>query len=90
MQEARAAGCRTSVEAQRYIEQKKKREAEENARKAKDSSQTGPSGKFLQRASHLKGELDSSPRGGVMGAGLDDWNINGLPGADLLSEAVSI
>lgn len=89
LQEARAAGCRTSVEAERFIEQKRKREAEENARKAKENSQTGPSGKFLQRANHLKGELDNSPRGGPPGSGFDDWNVNGFPGADLLSESVS-
>lgn len=87
LKEARAAGCRTSVEAERFIEQKRKREAEENARKAKETPQTGPSGKFLQRANHLKGELDNSPRGGPPGSGFDDWNVNGFPGADLLSES---
>lgn len=89
LQEARAAGCRTSVEAERFIEQKRKREAEEHARKAKENSQTGPSGKFLQRANHLKGELDNSPRGGPPGSVFEDWNVNGFPGADLLSESVS-
>ncbi|XP_051135733.1 transcriptional adapter ADA2-like isoform X3 [Andrographis paniculata] len=65
LQEARAAGCRTSAEAERYIEQKLKREAEENARRVKESSQAGPSGKYLQRMSHQKGEVDtSSPRVG--------------------------
>lgn len=103
LQEARAAGCRTSADAERYIEQKRKREAEENARKVKDNSQAGPSGKFLQRANHLKGELDNSPGGGVrippvfdsssttgglaICNSLDDWDVTGLLGADLLSEA---
>nr|GEV47302.1 transcriptional adapter ADA2-like isoform X1 [Tanacetum cinerariifolium] len=92
LQEARAAGCRTSADAERYIEQKKKREAEENARRVKDNVQPGPSGKFLQRANHLKGDLDggkdsSSTRGGLAINNLDEWDLNGHLGADLLSEA---
>lgn len=63
MQEARAAGCRTASEAERYIEQKMKKEVEENARRVRDSSQAGPSGKYLQRINHQK-DQDSSPRGG--------------------------
>nr|XP_043623741.1 transcriptional adapter ADA2-like isoform X2 [Erigeron canadensis] len=106
LQEARAAGCRTSADAERYIEQKRKREAEESARRVKDNVQPGPSGKFLQRANHLKGDLDS-PHGGIRGltgldssgkdtssapgglaiANLDDWDVSGHLGADLLSEA---
>uniref|UniRef100_A0A5B7BM05 Transcriptional adapter n=1 Tax=Davidia involucrata TaxID=16924 RepID=A0A5B7BM05_DAVIN len=107
LQEARAAGCRTSAEAERYIEQKRKKEAEESARKVKGSAQAGPSGKFLQRVNHLKGELDGSPRGGARGStvldsigtdsssttagqaissSIDDWDVSGFLGADLLSE----
>lgn len=96
LQEARAAGCRTSADAERYIEQKRKREAEENARRVKDNIQPGPSGKFLQRANHLKGDpdvggaagKDSSSTGGGLGIGnMDDWDVTGHFGADLLSEA---
>ncbi|KAL2252217.1 UNVERIFIED_CONTAM: Transcriptional adapter ADA2 [Sesamum indicum] len=108
LQEARAAGCRTSAEAERYIEQKMKREIEENARRVKESSQAGPSGKYLQRMNHHKGEQDSSPRGGnnspsVLDPGgkdsstntrglngsdpLDNWDVSGFLGADMLSEA---
>ncbi|KAK9078144.1 hypothetical protein SSX86_002201 [Deinandra increscens subsp. villosa] len=100
LQEARASGCRTSADAERYIEQKRKREAEENARRVKDNIQPGPSGKFLQRANHLKGDLDnrestldtggknsSSAPGGLAIANLDDWDVTGHLGADLLSEA---
>ncbi|KAA8535454.1 hypothetical protein F0562_030457 [Nyssa sinensis] len=68
LQEAQAAGCRTSAEAERYTEQKRKREAEESAHRAKGSAHGGSSGKFLQRANHLKGELDGSPRGGARGS----------------------
>ncbi|XP_043692616.1 transcriptional adapter ADA2-like isoform X4 [Telopea speciosissima] len=107
LQEARAAGCRLSAEADRYIEQKRKKETEENARKVKESTQSGPSGKVLQRINRPKGEPDGSPRGGVKGSlgldssgkdssstavkqatacALDDWDITGYPGTDLLSE----
>ncbi|KAK9935870.1 hypothetical protein M0R45_012744 [Rubus argutus] len=44
LKEARNAGCRTSSEADRYLEHKRKREAEENARRAKESGEVGPSG----------------------------------------------
>ncbi|KAI3789411.1 hypothetical protein L2E82_02206 [Cichorium intybus] len=103
LQEARAAGCRTSADAERYIEQKRKREAEENARRMNSNNnnnnnniQPGPSGKFLQRANHLKGDLDGSPHGGkdssstgggLQIASLDDWDVTGHLGADLLNDA---
>ncbi|XP_024980298.1 transcriptional adapter ADA2-like isoform X3 [Cynara cardunculus var. scolymus] len=96
LQEARAAGCRTSADAERYIEQKRKREAEENARRVKDNVQPGPSGKFLQRANHLKGDPDvggatgkdsSSTCGGLGIGNVDDWDVTGHFGADLLSDA---
>ncbi|CAH1425838.1 unnamed protein product [Lactuca virosa] len=117
LQEARAAGCRTSADAERYIEQKRKRESEENSRRINNNSnnnninninninnnnnnnsniQPGPSGKFLQRANHLKGDLDGSPHGGkdssstgggLAIASLDDWDVTGHLGADLLNEA---
>ncbi|KAL6999906.1 hypothetical protein U1Q18_001060 [Sarracenia purpurea var. burkii] len=72
LQEARAAGCRTSSQAERYIEEKRKKEAEESAHKLKDSAQVGPSGKFLQRGTHLKSEPDSSPRGNGRGSSISD------------------
>ena len=106
LKDARAAGCCTSAEAERFIEQKRKKEAEETARGVKESSLAGPSGKFLQRANNLKGELDSSAQGGVTDidsggkdsssttAGLaisntlNNWDVTGFVGANLLSEAV--
>ncbi|XP_057506712.1 transcriptional adapter ADA2-like isoform X1 [Actinidia eriantha] len=97
LQEARAAGCRTSAQAERYIEEKRKKEAEESAHKLKDSAPAGPSDKFLQRANHLKGEPDSSPRGNARDSSftnagqanssfLENWDISGFLGADLLSD----
>ena len=65
----------------------------------KDTVQPGPSGKFLQRANHLKGDpdiggaaaKDSSSAGGALGIGnVDDWDVTGHFGADLLSEAVRL
>ncbi|MBA0746514.1 hypothetical protein Gogos_009023 [Gossypium gossypioides] len=96
--EARAAGCRTAAEANKFIEQKRKKEAEENAQRLKESVQAGPSGKVL---------LHGSPRGVVRGSTglqpfskesstvlgqttlstLDDWDITGFIGADLLSDS---
>lgn len=67
MQEARAAGCRTAAEANRFLEQKRKMEAEESEHGIKESAQ-GPSGKVLQRPTQLKGEFDASPRGVVKGS----------------------
>ncbi|TYJ36826.1 hypothetical protein E1A91_A05G335200v1 [Gossypium mustelinum] len=99
LQEARAAGCRTAAEANKFIEQKRKKEAEENAQRLKESVQAGPSGKVL---------LHGSPRGIVRGSTglqpfskesstvlgqttlstLDDWDITGFIGADLLSDSL--
>ncbi|WRX16257.1 zinc finger protein [Theobroma cacao] len=95
LQEARAAGCRTAAEANKFIEQKRKKEAEENAQRLRESVQAGPSGKVL---------LHGSPQGVMRGSTslqtiskesstviegattLDDWDITGFIGADLLSD----
>lgn len=92
MQEAQAAGCRTSVEAETYLDQKRKRETEENARRTKESprvaasSQGGPN-PFM--ASDSK-DTDSRPTGQAASSFIGDMNIMSFNGADLLSEAVSI
>ncbi|PON46048.1 Transcriptional adaptor [Parasponia andersonii] len=104
LKEARAAGCQTAAEANRFIAQKR-RKSEESALRIRESSLAGPSGKVMQKPNHLKGELDGSPRGVVRGSmdlhpsskdsslamqsiasSLDDWDITGFAGADLLSE----
>jgi transcriptional adapter 2-alpha len=108
MQEARAAGCCTAAEANRFLEEKRKKEAEESEHGVKEGAQ-GPNGKVLQRQNHLKGEFDASPQGFVKGStGLqpsgrdsssalqpisscvDEWDITGFVGVDLLSETVRI
>lgn len=106
LQQARAAGCRTAEEANRFIEQKRNKEAEESALRIKESLQAGPSGKGLPKPSLVKGEVDAnSPRGLIRGSispsvkdstpttqpiasCLDDWDIAGLIGSELLSETV--
>ena len=105
MQEARAAGCQTASEVQGFIDQKRKKEAEENAQRAKECMQAGSAGKLLQKPNNL----DISPRGAVrcstvfhpggndsssmiakqaISSSLDEWDITGFVGADLLSESV--
>ncbi|KAJ6680589.1 TRANSCRIPTIONAL ADAPTER ADA2B [Salix purpurea] len=104
LQEARAAGCQTAGEAQGFIDQKRKKEAEENAQRAKECMPAGPAGKLLQKPNNL----DSSPCGAVrcstvfhpggndsslmiakqsISSSLDEWDITGFLGADLLSES---
>lgn len=100
LQECRSAGCRTLAEAKIHIEQKRKKEFELNAQKAKESSQLMSNNKSVQKMNRpMKIEPDGNldPKKG--GAGLDspkttgltsvkqwdDWDIVGLPGAELLS-----
>ncbi|KAK4486781.1 hypothetical protein RD792_006636 [Penstemon davidsonii] len=98
LQEARAAGCRTSAQVERYIEQKIKKESEENDHRLKESLQAGPSGKYLQRLNHQKVEQEISPT--ILDTGAkyfsttsagsnvsEIWDVTGLLGANLLSEA---
>lgn len=72
----------------------------------RESDQTGPSGKTLERPNHPKIELDVSPCGVLRESGglqpfekdsssaiagsCKDWDITGFLGADLLSENVRI
>ncbi|CAN4110175.1 unnamed protein product [Withania somnifera] len=93
LQDARAAGCRTSAEAERYIEQKRMGESEENVRRLKENSQSGPSGKYLQRAGHVKVEHDSSPRGVARGPEMLDSCGKDLPSSttpDIVGSALDI
>ncbi|KAH9625693.1 hypothetical protein KSS87_019188 [Heliosperma pusillum] len=86
LQEAKAAGCRTSAEAERYIGQKRKREAEENTHKM-EAVEVGSGGKGLLRSSHPREFGTNDPSSGQLRAtSLDEWDITGFPGADLLSE----
>ncbi|TVU44992.1 hypothetical protein EJB05_04458 [Eragrostis curvula] len=104
-EECRSAGCRTLAEAKIHIEQKRRKEYELNAQKAKEGGQLIPNNRSGQKMNRpMKIEVDGSldPKKG--GAGLDsggrdspkttgptslkawdDWDIVGLPGAELLS-----
>ncbi|KAJ6700322.1 TRANSCRIPTIONAL ADAPTOR 2 ADA2 -RELATED [Salix purpurea] len=90
LKEAQAAGCRTAAEADRYLEQKRKKEAEENSRRLKDNAQVGPSNHGAPNAfmpSESAGK-DSSTRPAGQGSasyanGLD---ITGFYETQLLSE----
>ncbi|XP_059440348.1 transcriptional adapter ADA2b-like [Corylus avellana] len=91
LKDARAAGCRTSAEADRYLKQKRKREVEENARLVKESSQVGPSSQagpnaFMASESVGK-EFDSRPVGQATSNSVNDLDIMGFYGAELLSES---
>lgn len=80
LEEARAAGCRTSAEADKYFERKRKREAEESARRAKESGQNNA------MASDM-GKDSTGLHGHVTPISANDSDIGRYPGDELLSEA---
>lgn len=90
LKEARAAGCRTSAEADRYLEQKRRREAEEHARRVKESAQGGTSGQGAQNvfmASESVGkDANSRTAGQATSSSVNDFDVMGCPEAELLSE----
>lgn len=91
LREAHSAGCRTSAEADRYHEQKRKREAEEKARRAKEGARASPNMQggipHVYMGSESVGN-GSSPRTGGQGTpnSAHDSVSTGSSGADLLSE----
>ncbi|KAE7995238.1 hypothetical protein FH972_000058 [Carpinus fangiana] len=90
LKDARAAGCRTSAEADIYLKHKRKREVEENARVVKESSQVGPSSQagpnaFMASESVGK-EFNSRPVGQATSNSVNDLDM-GFYGAELLSES---
>nr|XP_015879292.1 transcriptional adapter ADA2b isoform X1 [Ziziphus jujuba var. spinosa] len=91
LKEAQAAGCRTSAEADRYLEHKRKREAEESARRAKENAQVGPSSQgvpnMFMASESIGKDSNSRPAGHAASSSVNDMDIMGLNGADLLSEA---
>ncbi|XVF75193.1 hypothetical protein PTKIN_Ptkin13bG0167700 [Pterospermum kingtungense] len=91
LKEARAAGCRTSAEADRYLEHKRKREAEENSHRAKDGVQGGPSSQGVPNsfmASESVGkDSNSRPTAQASSSYTNDVDIMGFAETQLLSEA---
>lgn len=75
----------------RYIDQKRRREAEENSRRAKEISQVGPSNQGGPNALESIGkDSNSRPAGLNMSSYINDFYITGFYETQLLSEAVSI
>ncbi|KAJ7967821.1 Transcriptional adapter, partial [Quillaja saponaria] len=93
LEEARAAGCRTSAEADRYWELKRKREAEKSACMAKETPQVGPSNQWAGAPNAFmtsqSAGMDSSTRATRQAASgsVNEMDITRYYGADLLSEA---
>ncbi|XVE87647.1 hypothetical protein DITRI_Ditri19aG0004600 [Diplodiscus trichospermus] len=90
LKEARVAGCRTSAEADRYLEQKRKREAEESSHRAKDGVQGGPSGHGAPNsfmASESVGKDSNSRPAQASSSYTNDLDIMGFAETQLLSEA---
>lgn len=79
MQEARAAGCHSSADADKYLEQKRKREGEESGRR-KEGSQAGVNMDSMGTYSNLRNSAEQA-----ISSSLTDLDIK----ADLLSEPVS-
>ncbi|XP_010551960.1 PREDICTED: transcriptional adapter ADA2a isoform X3 [Tarenaya hassleriana] len=93
LQEARTAGCRTASEANRYIEEKRKKEAEETGQRLMQGVPGSVAGKALKSPRGLPKSLQpfgaetlSKVTGPIISSSLDNWDVNGLLGADLLSE----
>jgi len=96
LQEARIAGCRNSAEADRYISSKRKREAEENVRRTrtKESAQVGPSNQGIPNAltspDSAGKDTSARPAGPATSSSVNEMDVIGYSGADLLCEAVSM
>ncbi|KAJ8770441.1 hypothetical protein K2173_017932 [Erythroxylum novogranatense] len=87
LKEAQAAGCRSSAEADRYLDHKRKRETEENSRRIKEGAQPGPSNQgnaFL--ASESAGRDSNSRPGQVSSSNANDLDITQFSQIQLLSE----
>ncbi|EOA30269.1 hypothetical protein CARUB_v10013390mg [Capsella rubella] len=94
LQEAKTAGCKTSSEANRFIEEKRKKEAEDSIVLRLNHGAPGSiAGKTLKSPRGLPRNLQpfgpdplSKVTPPTIYSGLDNWDVNGLLGADLLSE----
>ncbi|XP_033148224.1 transcriptional adapter ADA2a isoform X1 [Brassica rapa] len=93
LQEARAAGCTTTTEANRFIEEKRKKEAEENLVRLNHGVPGSVAGKALKSPRGLQRNLQpfgseslSKATLPIICSSLDNWDVSGLLGADLLSE----
>ncbi|KAL1212006.1 Transcriptional adapter ADA2a [Cardamine amara subsp. amara] len=93
LQEARTAGYRTTSEANRFIEEKRKKESEESVMRLNQGAPGSIAGKTLKSPRGLPKNLQpfgsdslskiTLPR---ICSSLDNWDVSGLLGTDLLSE----
>ncbi|KAK6917858.1 SANT/Myb domain [Dillenia turbinata] len=72
LKEAQAAGFTTKAKAERYLESKRRKEAEESDRRAKEGASADPNSRTAAPPSSNS---------------LNNFDVLGLPGADLLSES---
>ncbi|KAE9599115.1 hypothetical protein Lal_00044040 [Lupinus albus] len=90
LKEAQAAGCRNAAEADRYLVQKRRRLAEETARRAKETAQVGPSSQGIPNAlmspDSAAKDLNTRAAGPATSSSVNEIDITGYYGADLLSE----
>ncbi|KAK7245974.1 hypothetical protein RIF29_40830 [Crotalaria pallida] len=90
LKEAQAAGCRNSAEADRYLMQKRRRAAEETARRAKETAQIGPSTQGvpnpLMSPDSVGKDLSTRPAVPATSSSVNEMDVTGYYGADLLSE----
>ncbi|XP_038704091.1 transcriptional adapter ADA2 isoform X2 [Tripterygium wilfordii] len=92
LQEARAAGCQTMAEVNKFLEQKQQQEMEVNLQQMKEISQMqGESSQGIAKELtdlHIGGNDSSSTiaKQSISDPLDDDWDITGFPGANLLSE----
>ncbi|XP_055962084.1 transcriptional adapter ADA2 isoform X3 [Mercurialis annua] len=85
LKEARGAGCRTSAEADRYLEEKRKREAEESCERAKESGPSNQGGPNVYMGSESFSKDSNSRMGGQ--SYVNDFDRLGFHESQLLSEA---
>ncbi|KAL4320948.1 hypothetical protein HN51_065118 [Arachis hypogaea] len=90
LKEARAAGCRNAAEAERYLLNKRRREADESARRVKESAQGGPSNQGVPNAlmspDSAGKDMSGRPAGPATSSSVNEMDVTGYYGADLLSE----
>ncbi|KAL3568757.1 hypothetical protein D5086_028647 [Populus alba] len=90
LKDAQVAGCRTAAEADRYLEHKRKIEAEETSRRLKDNAQIGPSSQGAPSAFMSPDSVgkDSSTRPAGQGSSsyANNLDIMGFYETQLLSE----
>ncbi|KAL5097526.1 hypothetical protein RYX36_001853 [Vicia faba] len=78
LKEARAAGCRTTAEADRYLAHKRRKEADENARRARENAHVGLNNHGVPNALMSPDSAGTRP--------VNEMDLAGYYGADLLSE----